>query len=189
MIRTLHRIAFATALLSALAGAQTPPPGAPVPGAADAAKSQEALRRAVADLRSQVDALTKRVDALAGALAELSRQAVIDVPIDSVTDYFAGAESNMQPQVIASYPGRLVSASIVLVRTERYGGTEAYSNGRSVVVTPGGSAAIPVEGAGAPCHWVVYDEHNTIKVRSERCSYLSPGLRGYFSGAIYYKQR
>jgi hypothetical protein len=154
---------------------------------ADTARSTEALQRELDELRRQVQALTQRVEALTRALAQLSSQAVMDVPIQAVTE-FEGPESAMQPKIIANYPGRLVSANVTLIRTERYGGTERYGNGRSVTVMPGGSAAIPVEGAGAPCSWVIYDERNTIRVRSENCSYLSPGLRGYFTGVAYIRQ-
>jgi hypothetical protein len=171
-----------------LSGAQTVPPPAAARTTADTGRGQEALQRELDDLRRQVQALTQRVETLTRALAQLSSQAIMDVSIQAVTDYFAGPESAMQPQVIASYPGRLVSANITLIRTERYGGTESYGNGRSVTVVPGGSAAIPVEGAGAPCSWVVYDERNSIRVRSENCSYLSPGLRGYFAGVAYFRQ-
>ena len=174
-------------LAAVIAGAQTAP-SATTRATTDSARGQEALEREVGELRQQVHELTRRVEALTRALAELSDRAVIDMPINTVTDYFAGSESAQLPQVIARYPGRLVSASVTLVRTERYGGTESYGNGRSVMVTPGGSAAIPVEGAGAPCSWLVYDEHNSIKVRSQNCSYLSPGLRGYFSGSAYYRK-
>jgi hypothetical protein len=176
----LRLIACMLLLLAAGAGAQTPP--------RPAGSDEAALRGELAELRAQVEALTRRVQALTASLAELSSRAVLDQPIQAVTDYFAGAESGMTPQVLANYPGRLVSATITLLRTERYGGQENYSNGRSVVVTPGGSAAIPVEGAGAPCTWVVYDERNALKLRSENCSYLSPGLRGYFTGVAYYRR-
>jgi hypothetical protein len=177
----------AVMLFSAMASAQTPPAKTPAAGTAEAVNNEDALRRELNNLRAEINALTQRVEALTRALAVLSSQAVIDVPIRTMTDYFAGPESGSQPQVIASYTGRLVSASVMLVHTERYGGTEYHGNGRSVVVTPGGSAAIPVDGAGAPCNWIVYDERNAIKVRSESCSYLSPGLRGLFTGAVFYK--
>ena len=89
--------------------------------------------------------------------------------------------------MLVTYPGNLVSASVMLVRTEREG-AGSYVNGRSVVISPGGSALIPVEGADVLCNWVVYDETNAIKVRSDNCSYLARGLRGHFTGATYYRR-
>jgi hypothetical protein len=114
-------------------------------------------------------------------------QLVTAVQISVMTDYFGGEQSNTQPKVLTTYPGNLVSASVMLVRTEREG-AGSYQNGRSVVIAPGGSAAIPVEGADVLCNWIVYDEGNAIKVRSEACSYLTRGVRGYFTGATYYKR-
>jgi len=165
-------------LLVSGAPAQTPP-----------AAAGDAARRAEIDqLRREVDALAKRVDALTRAVGTMANQMVTSVPIDLVTDYFGGGEpSSLQPKVLVNYPGNLVSASVMLVRTEREGAGN-YVNGRSVVISPGGSALIPVEGADVLCNWVVYDEANTIKVRSDNCSYLARGLRGHFTGATYYRR-
>jgi hypothetical protein len=177
--------------------AQTPPSPAPSgdakksqasPGAD--AKDQEALRRMrqdLIDLRGQTDALARQVEALSKAVSDLAVRIVTGAQIDVVTDYFGGEQANMQPKVLGSYPGRLVSAEVTLVRTEREKGMGTFNIGRSVMITPGGSAAITVEGADVLCNWIVYDEGNAIKVRNEGCTYLTLGLRGHFVGVAYYR--
>ena len=51
-----------------------------------------------------------------------------------------------------------------------------------------GGYALGAARESLPRSWVIYDERNTIRVRSENCSYLSPGLRGYFTGVAYISQ-
>jgi hypothetical protein len=167
-------------LLFPAARGQTPP---------TAATQADAARRAeIEQLRREVDALARKVDALTRYIGAMAEQMVTSVQINVLTDYFGGADAaNMQPKVLATYPGNLVSASVMLVRTEREGAGN-YTNGRSVVIAPGGSALIPVEGADVLCNWEVYDEANAIKVRSDGCSYLARGLRGHFTGATYYRR-
>lgn len=178
-MRSLLPAGLILLLLLPAARGQTPPA---------AATPADARRVEIEQLRREVDALSRKVDALTRAVGTMANQMVTSVQIDVLTDYFGGAEaSRMQPKVLATYPGNLVSASVMLVRTEREGAGN-YTNGRSVVIAPGGSALIPVEGADVLCNWVVYDEGNAIKVRSDTCSYLARGLRGHFTGATYYRR-
>jgi len=181
-MRTLLATAGLTLLLLAPAGIAQSPPGA-VPQADPARRLDSEL----IILRREVERLSKQVEALTRAVIDINNQLVTAHQINAVTDYFGGEGSNLQPKVISNYPGRLVSASVTLVRTERQG-AQTFNIERSVVITPGGSAPIPVEGADVLCNWVVYDEANTIKVRSDGCSYLARGLRGYFTGAAYYRR-
>ena len=155
---------------------------------ATAAQAETARRIEVEQLRREVEALSRKVDALTAAIGQMASEMVTSVPINTLTDYFGGADpSRMQPKVLSVYPGNLVSASVMLVRTEREGAGE-YVNGRSVVIAPGGSALIPVEGADVLCNWLVYDDGSAIRVRSDGCSYLARGLRGHFTGATYYRR-
>jgi hypothetical protein len=181
-MRTILATAAVTVLLLlASAGiAQSPPAAAPQ---ADPARRVD---NELNTLRRQVEQLSKQVEALTRAVIDINNQLVTAQQINAVTDYFGG-EGSLQPKVISNYPGRLVSATVTLVRTERQG-AQAFNIERSVVITPGGSAPIPVEGADVLCNWVVYDEANAIKVRSDGCSYLARGLRGYFTGAAYYRR-
>jgi len=177
-------IAAAGMTLLALAPAgfsQSPPPPAPAQG--DVTRRIDAE---LSNLRRDVDQLRRQVEALTRALIDVNNQLVTAHQINAVTDYFGG-ESSLQPKVISNYPGHLVSANVTLIRTERQG-AQTFNIERSVVITPGGSAPIAVEGADALCNWVIYDEGNAIKVRSEGCSYFSRGLRGYFTGAAYYRR-
>ena len=182
-MKTLLAAAGSTLLLLAPAGiAQSPPPAA--------AAQSDVSRRVDSDLtnlRRDVDRLTRQVEALIRAVEDLTSQLVTSVQINAVTDYFGAGQSNLQPKVISSYPGRLVSANVTLVGTEREG-AQTFNIGRSIVITPGGSVPMAIEGADVLCNWVVYDEGNAIKVRSDTCNYLNRGLRGYFTGAAYYRR-
>jgi hypothetical protein len=182
-MKTLLAAAGSTLLLLAPAGiAQSPPPAAAAQG--------DVSRRIEGDinnLRREVERLSKQVEALTRAVADITNQLVTSVQINAVTDYFGAGQSNLQPKVISSYPGRLVSANVTLVRTEREG-AQTFTIERSVVITPGGSVPMAVEGADVLCNWVIYDEANAIKVRSDGCTYLARGLRGYFTGAAYYRR-
>ena len=179
-MRTLLAAGLMLLLACAAARGQTPPTAA--------AQADAARRIEIEQLRREVEALSRKVDALTAAIGTMANQMVTSVPINTLTEYFGGADaSRMQPKVLANYPGNLVSASVMLVRTEREGAGE-YINGRSVVIAPGGSALIPVEGADVLCNWLVYDDGGAIKVRSDGCSYLARGLRGHFTGATYYRR-
>ena len=176
--------ATAAALLLAIPAARSQAPAPASPAQNDASRKTDSE---VIALRREVDALRKQVEILTSILTDVVNQMVISVNVDVVTGYFGGDSSTLEPKVISSYPGKLVSANVILVKTEREG-AGTFTIGRSVLITPGGSVPIAVDGADAPCNWIVYDEGNAIKVRSDTCNYLNRGLRGYFTGAAYYKR-